>query len=49
MHIWTLLEIFWLLIGVAWAVRSGLRKNEVGFVFAFLFLVLGFFVFIQPI
>ena len=49
MHIRIILEILWLLIGISWAVRSGLRGDERGFLFAFLFLVLGFFVFLQPI
>jgi len=46
----TILEILWFLAGVIWAVRAGLRKNEVGFVFAFLFFfVVGIFVFLQPV
>jgi hypothetical protein len=49
MHVRTILEVLWFVAGIAWAVRAGLRKNELGFLFAFLFLVLGFFVFVQPI
>ena len=48
MHIRVILEILWLLIGISWAVRSGLRGDGQGFLFAFLFLVLGFFVLLQP-
>jgi hypothetical protein len=45
----TILEILWFLAGVTRAVRAGLGKNEVGFVFAFLFFVVGIFVFLQPV
>jgi hypothetical protein len=47
-HIRFILEILWFLAGASWAVRAGLRKNELGFLFAFLFLVVGIFVFLQP-
>jgi hypothetical protein len=49
MHIRTILEALWFVVGILWAVRAGLRKNELGFLFAFLFLVVGVFVFLQPI
>jgi hypothetical protein len=49
MHIRTILEVLWLLTGVSWALRAGLRKNEPGFLLAVLFLAVGFFVFVQPI
>jgi hypothetical protein len=48
-HLRIILEVTWILIGVSWAVRSGLRRDELGFLFAFLFLILGFFVFVEPI
>jgi len=49
MHIPFGLEILWFLAGISWAVRAGLRKDELGYLFAFLFLVLGLFVFVRPI